>query len=96
MSTSTSIGTLLTAIVSAVKNDAIKTELPVINTFFQNLQANASQANVVAQLASLQVNLLASGPNVEQALIKDVAALLEQETAALAAAATAIAPVSAA
>ena len=92
MSTTTTFGTLLSAIVQAVKNDAIKTELPILTTFFQSLENNSSQENVVAQLAALEVSVLASGPNVEQAIVKDIATLLQQETATLAASATATAP----
>lgn len=78
------IGALLQQILTAVKNDAIKTALPILNAFFQNISSNPSQMNIAAQLASLEVQLLAALPNLEAAVAKDVAALVQQEINTLA------------
>lgn len=77
MSTPTPLGTLLQQIISAVEKDVVKDALPVINTFFTNIIANPANLNIVAQLAALQVNLLAALPTVESDVAKDVAALLQ-------------------
>lgn len=89
VTTTSTLGTLIQSILTAVKNDAIAAALPVINTFFQAVIANPSPANVTAQVALLQVQLLAALPNLEMAVIKDVAALVQAEVATLAAQATA-------
>lgn len=73
------LGALLQQILTAVKNDALKTALPIINNFFQSVSANPSQSNIVAQLAALQVNLLAAIPNLEESVAKDVATIMQTE-----------------
>lgn len=86
--TTTSLGTLIQEAIAAAKNDAIKVGLPVLGSFFTNIGSNPSVANVTVQLAALQVNLLAALPNLEQAVIKDIAALLQAEITSLASSAT--------
>jgi len=76
-------GSLLSAILSAVKNDALKLALPIVSAFFTNIAANPDRLNILAQLAALQVNLLAALPNIEAALVKDIAAMLQAEIATL-------------
>ena len=81
----TPLGTLIESIITVVKTDAVATGLPVVNNFFQSVAANPSTSNVAAQLAALDVNLLAAVPNLEAAVTKDIAALLQTEVQALAA-----------
>lgn len=81
--TTTSLGTFIQAALDIVKNDALKTALPVITGFFQNISANPSVSNLTAQLAALEVDLLAALPNLEQAVVKDLAALIQQEVTTL-------------
>ena len=82
-STSTPIGSFLQAVISIVQGDATKTALPVLLNFLTNISSITSSVNLAAQLAALQVNLLAALPNIEQAVIKDIAAILEADLQAL-------------
>jgi hypothetical protein len=86
--TTTSLGTLIQSAITIVKDDALSTTMPVITAFFQNISSNPSTSNLTAQLAALEVDLLAALPNLEQAVVKDLAALIQQEVTALAASAT--------
>jgi hypothetical protein len=79
----TSLGTLVQSILDAVKNDALKDGLPVVNNFLQSIIANSSVSNIAAQAAALQVNLLAALPNFESDLAKDVAVIVQNAVNAL-------------
>ena len=93
MTTTTSLGTILESILTVVKNDALKTALPVVSTLLSNVMNNTDPLNLTAQAAAFQVNLLAAVPNLEQAVVKDIAVIVQAQVAALAAsAATPAAP----
>jgi hypothetical protein len=84
----TSIGTVVSAILTVVKNNALAAALAPLNTLLTNVQQNADPVNLAAQAAAFQVNLLAAVPNLEQATVKDVAAIVQAEVNALAASLT--------
>jgi hypothetical protein len=88
-SPTTSLGSLLNNILTVVKDDTITGTLPAVNAFLQSVQANSSVENTTAQLLAFMVQLPATAPNVEAAIIKDVAGILQAEIDALAAQATA-------
>lgn len=73
----TSLGTLLGSAVDIVKNDAIKSALPVVQQFLNSIIANPSEANILAQAGAFQVNLLAALPNLEAALASDLAKFIQ-------------------
>ncbi len=77
---------LLQAILAAVKTDALKVALPIIQQFFSDVAANPSQSNIVAKLAKLQVDLMAALPDLQAAVAKDLATILEAEINTLVAA----------
>jgi hypothetical protein len=81
--TTLALGTFLQSLITIVKTDALKDGLPIISAFFANISANPTQANIVAQLAVLEVSLMAALPNLESDIIKDLVALLQQQAAAL-------------
>ena len=89
----TSIGTVVSAILSVVKNNTLAAALAPLNTLLTNVQQNADPVNLAAQAAAFQVNLLAAVPNLEQATVKDVAAIVQAEVNALAATLTQTPPV---
>jgi hypothetical protein len=88
----TSIGTVLRAILTVARNNAVAAALAPVNTLLTSVQQNADPVNVVAQVAAFQVNLLAAVPNLEQATVKDVASIVQQEVNALAASLSQSAP----
>lgn len=79
----TSFGAALSAILSVLKTDTLKSALPLINTFLSNVIANPSQINIVAQASALQVNLIAALPTLESNVASDVAKILQAQIAAL-------------
>lgn len=81
--TTTVLGNAVQTLLTVVKNDALSTALPVLVSFLQNIQNNASTSNLAAQVAALEVNLLAALPNLENSVVKDLAALVQQELSAL-------------
>jgi hypothetical protein len=82
--TTTSFGTLLQTLITIATTDALKVELPIISAFLANISNNTSSINIVAQLTALLVEVEASLPTVEQDIVKDVTAILQQEVNALA------------
>ena len=94
--TTTSLGAIAQQIIAAAKNDALKVGLPVVQAFLNDIIANPSQSNIVAQAAALEVNLLAALPNFEAALAKDLASIIQTEVNALVAAPATAAPAPAA
>jgi len=83
MATATSLGGFLQAILNAVKGDVLKDGLPAINAFFTSIVNNPSQANILAQVAAVQVNLLAALPNLQMDVTKDLASIVQNEVNAL-------------
>jgi hypothetical protein len=81
--TTTSIGSFLQAVIAIIKADATKTVLPILVGFLSNISNNTSELNIIAQLTALEADLLAAEPNLEQAVIKDIVALLQQDLASL-------------
>jgi len=77
------ISALLTSLIALVKADANKAALPAIATFFTNIASNPSSINIVAQLAKLEVDLIAALPGIEQAVLQQLATTLNTEAQAL-------------
>jgi len=73
----------IAAIVSVIKNDALKAGLPALASFFTAVAADPSHANILAQIAKLEIDLIATVPSIEQDVFKQIAALIETEAQAL-------------
>ncbi len=78
-----SLGSLFRSILDAVKNEALKIVLPLVQKFLADVAANPTQLNIVAKLGQLQVDLLAALPDLESSLAKDLSVILNNEIAAL-------------
>lgn len=76
-------GDFLQAVLQIIENDALKQLLPLLTSFLTNVGSNPSQMNIMAQLASLEVQALAALPNLEAAVVKDLAALIQAQVAKL-------------
>lgn len=81
----TSIGSVLNSILQVVKDNSLVAALGPVNSLLTSVQQDADPINLVAQAATFQVNLLAALPSLEQAIIKDVAAIVQREANTLAA-----------
>lgn len=77
------ISEALQQLISLAKTDALKAALPALATFLSNIAANPSGWNITAQLAKLQVDLITALPQIEQDLLKQIAALIQAEAQAL-------------
>jgi hypothetical protein len=84
----TSLGVFVSAVLTVIKDDTLKLALPIILSFLQNVESNPSQLNIVAQVTSLEAQLLAALPNLEMAVVKDVVAIIQTEITALTAVVT--------
>lgn len=82
---------LIKAIIAAVKDDAKKVALPIVQQYFSDLASNSTQANVVAKTGKLLVDLQAAIPDLESAVIKDLSNILLGEINTLLAPASALA-----
>lgn len=80
----TSIGSVLSSILEVVKDNSLAAALGPVNALLTSVQQNADPLNLAAQAAAFQVNLLAAVPNLQQATVKDVAAIVQQQVNALA------------
>lgn len=76
--------TFFSQLIALLKSDSVATLLPPLMTFLQNVGSNTDSLNIAAQLAALQVNLLAALPTLEHDLVTGIAPLLEQLLAAAA------------
>ena len=70
---------LIQAILAAVKNDAEKIALPIVQQYFADISANPSQINVVAKTGKLLVDLQAALPDLQAKVTKDLSAILLNE-----------------
>jgi len=77
------LGNILTQMIDTAKADVNKAALPMLANFFQSIAANPTALNITAQLAKLQVDLLATLPGIQQDVMAQMAALLNQEAQAL-------------
>jgi hypothetical protein len=91
----TSIGAVLSSILQVVKDNSLAAALGPVNALLTSVQQNPDPVNLAAQAAAFQVNLLAAVPNLEQATVKDVAAIVQQQVNALAASLAAAKPAAA-
>ncbi len=91
----TSIGTVLSTILQVVKDNTLAAALGPVNSLLTSVQTNADPVNLAAQAAAFQVNLLVAVPDLEQATVKDVAAIVQQQVNALAASLAAAKPAAA-
>jgi hypothetical protein len=76
------LGQILTQLIAIVKADAAKSALPLLATFFTSIAGNPTAINIAAQLAKLEVGLLAALPGIEQDVLKEVAAIVSAEAQA--------------
>ena len=70
-------------LIALAKADALKVALPALATFLTSIAANPSAINIVAQLAKLEVDLIAAAPGIEQSILGQLAATLHAEAQAL-------------
>lgn len=77
------IGDTLKSLLDLAKNDALKAALPALAVFFTNVSTNTSPANVMGQLAKLQIDLLTQLPTIEKDLFSAIAQLITNEVASL-------------
>lgn len=79
----TAVSDALSALVTLVKNDALKAALPPLAAFFTDVAGNPSGINVAVQLTKLQVDVLAALPSVEKDLLTHIATLINDQLTAL-------------
>jgi hypothetical protein len=91
-----SLKTLVLAFLNTAKDDVILDALPLFGVAAKNIAGNDSKENEVAQLAQLQVSLLAAVPTLEQQLTVLVAGEVMTVSNQLVAQATADIPTQAA
>ena len=74
---------VISQLLAIVKADAAKTVLPLLAAFFSSVAGNPTAINLAAQLAKLEVDLLAALPALEQEALKELATLVSVELQAL-------------
>ncbi len=84
-----SLGTLILTVLQFAKTDELKLAAPALSTFFNNIAANTSKLNLANQLILLQVALLATFPQLEADVLKELDTLVQQEIVAAMAGSTA-------
>ncbi len=77
------LGQIISQLVAIVKLDAAKSALPLLAAFFTSISVDPTAVNITAQLAKLEVDLLAALPAIEQDVLKELAALVSAEAQAL-------------
>jgi hypothetical protein len=70
-------------LIDLAKADALKAVLPALAAFLTAIAANPSGINIVAQLAKLEIDLIAALPGIEQAILGQLAATISSEAQAL-------------
>ena len=74
---------IIASLIAIAKADAAKEALPALAAFFTSFSSNPTAINMVAQLAQLEVSLLAALPGIEQDVLKELATLVNTEAQAL-------------
>lgn len=64
---------LFQALLALVKTDEQKVLLPALAAFFASISTNPTAINVAAAFTKLQVDVLAAQPGIEQALLAEIA-----------------------
>jgi hypothetical protein len=85
------IGQALDAIWTVAKTDELQVVVPAVVKFLQSVAANPTAINAVASFAQLQVTVLSSQPNIEQAVLQQLATTLAAAAGSLIAPAATIA-----
>jgi hypothetical protein len=70
---------ILTQLIAIAKTDVNKVLLPLIAAFFSSISTNPTQVNIAAQLAKLEVDVLAALPSIGQDVLAQFAALVNAE-----------------
>lgn len=77
------ISQIVSQLIAVAKADAAKTILPLLAAFFTSIATNPTAINVTAQVAKLQVDLIAALPSIELDVLKQLASILNAEAQAL-------------
>lgn len=77
------LSAIFSSLVAIAKADAAKAILPSLAAFFNSIATNPTEINIVAQLAQLQVSVMAALPGIAQDELKAIASLLSAEATAL-------------
>jgi hypothetical protein len=85
------IGQALDAIWTVAKTDELQVVVPAVVKFLTSVANNPTAINAVASFAQLQVTVLASQPNIEQAVLLQMATTLSSAASSLLAPAATIA-----
>jgi hypothetical protein len=78
------LATFIQQILAIVRNDAATKALPLLAQFFTNIAQNPTAINITVQMASLNAQLLAVLPGIEQDVLTSIAAQLNAEVVNLA------------
>jgi hypothetical protein len=78
------LSTFISNLLAIVRNDAATKALPLLAQFFTNISTNPTAVNITVQLASLNAQLLAVLPGIEQDVLTSIAAQLNAEVQNLA------------
>lgn len=78
-----SLGSLILAVLQFAKTDELKLAAPVLSTFFTNIAGNNSKLNLANQLLILQAGLLATFPQLEADVLKEINSLVQAELTAV-------------
>lgn len=84
------VSAAIQAMLAVIKNDSLKDLLPLLAAFFMAIAKNPTAVNIVAQLASLNAQIMATLPTIGQDALQSIANTLNTEVQAMVAAQTTI------
>lgn len=73
------LNAIIVQLLAIAKNDALKSVLPLLAQFFTSISTDPTALNIAAQLASLEVGILAALPGIAQDELKGLADIVNTE-----------------
>jgi len=72
------LGQLFAQLWAVIKQDEAQVILPALAKFFDSVAKNPTAINFAAAFAQLQVDVLAAQPGIEQSVLAEIAAVVDQ------------------